>query len=692
MGLARGLAMWRGAIEALLTCVLVFGASLLAAKSAWLSGGTLVVWPADGLIIGLMLAPANRRPWIVMVAGLIGALLAFCLIGRQMVLGVSRVGLMAVAIPLVFLVLRRIMRGRSIAEARVLLPFMVACALLGFATAFIRAVIVHRVWGFPVAQLTLTTAAGTFAGLVVITPLILLLTQPRPEAAVRPIASLKMWSIIALYTCVVIAAFLEPRYPAVYLLPMGLILVAHAVDFTGIVVVILATSIIAASLTFSGHGPIANFSGDVREKILLMQTFLAVIICTTLPFSALRNDRDRLRRSLVAALDDAEAASKAKSAFLAIVSHEIRTPLNGVLGMTQAMAMDELTPVQRERLSVVSNSGESLLLLLNDILDSSKIEAGKLTLETIPFDPVSVVAEVVAQNLSLAEGKGLVLRADTLALEGCYEGDPNRLKQILQNLVSNAIKFTESGGVTIVAGADDGELRFQVSDTGIGIPAEQIGVLFQKFRQVDQSTTRRFGGTGLGLSICRQLAQAMGGEVRVESAVEVGSTFTVTLPLRRSTRAVVEAAPDSVDDRPDLDLRVLAAEDNATNQLVLKTLLGAAGVTPTLVGNGAEAVAAWRDGDWDLILMDVQMPLMDGLMATTEIRKQEAEQGRPRAMIVALTANAMDHHVREYLEIGMDDFLAKPISVGKLFALLTRVQSARASKQALEPSRLDSAA
>ena len=224
---------------------------------------------------------------------------------------------------------------------------------------------------------------------------------------------------------------------------MALILVAHAVDFTGIVVVILVTSVTAVCLTFFGQGPIAHFSENMKEKILLTQAFLAVIICATLPFSALKNDRDRLRRSLVAALDEAKAASQAKSSFLAIMSHEIRTPLNGVLGMAQAIEMDELTPVQRERVAVVRGAGKSLLMLLNDILDLSKVEAGKLTLEMIPFDPARVVAAVVAQNQALATGKGLVIQTDTAGLDGFYEGDPNRLKQIIQNLVSNAIKFTE---------------------------------------------------------------------------------------------------------------------------------------------------------------------------------------------------------------------------------------------------------
>jgi signal transduction histidine kinase/ActR/RegA family two-component response regulator len=435
------------------------------------------------------------------------------------------------------------------------------------------------------------------------------------------------------------------------------------------------TAVISVTLTFSGHGAISHFQGDIREKVLLMQAFLGVVICTTLPFAAVKSDRERLRRSIVAALEQARTASEAKSTFLATVSHEIRTPLNGVLGMAQAMEMDELTPAQRERVAIVRSSGESLLSLLNDVLDLSKIEAGKLTLETIPFDPAKVVEAVVAQSRALAANKGLAIHAETADLEGLYEGDPNRLRQIIQNLVSNAVKFTEFGGVTIIASSRDTGLTIQVRDTGMGIPADKVGKLFEKFRQVDESTTRRFGGTGLGLSICRELAQAMGGEVGVESVEGQGSTFTFVAPLPRSTRAHVEKAAPAGADRPSkVGLRVLAAEDNAINQLVLKTLLGAAGIEPTVVDNGAEAVAAWRDTDWDVILMDVQMPVMDGLTAVKQIRQEETAGARARTMIVALTANAMDHQVRAYLDVGMDDYLAKPIAVDQLFALLERLE------------------
>jgi signal transduction histidine kinase/ActR/RegA family two-component response regulator len=668
-------------------CALAFAAALLAIKSAFLSGGTLVAWPVDGLIIGLMAAPQTKRPWMIMAAGLLGALLAFCLVGKQMILGVSRVGLMTLAIPIVYMTTRFLVRQRSIAEVKALLPFLVVCAAVGFATALVRSVCVHMGWGFPIGPLTLTTAAATFVGDALIAPLILMLAQPHGlEGEDAGSSSLRaqaiIWGVVAVYIVAMTAAFLEPRYPLAYLVPLGLVLVAHVVDFRAMVVVILATAVVSVGLTFTGHGAISRCPGDLKDKVLLTQAFLVVVIFTTLPFSALRADRDRWRRTIAAALATARSASEAKSLFLATISHEIRTPLNGVLGMAQAMSMDELTDAQRERLRVLRESGRSLMWLLNDVLDLAKIEAGEIMLETIPFDPADVIVAIVAQNEVLAADKGLTLQAETQGPLGCYEGDPNRFRQIVQNLVSNAIKFTESGGVSISCAHGDAGLIVQVLDTGIGIPADKHGALFEKFQQADASTTRRFGGTGLGLAISRELARAMNGDVTLKSAPGQGSTFTFLAPLPRSDHARTPPLEPPLETRPrDLDLRVLAAEDNLTNQLVLKTLLGVVGLDPAIVANGAEAVAAWRTADWDVILMDIQMPVMDGPTAVRLIRQEETLSGRRRAMIVALTANTMDHQVREYLEMGMDACLPKPISVGALFALLSECEAGRAAGQ-----------
>lgn len=391
-----------------------------------------------------------------------------------------------------------------------------------------------------------------------------------------------------------------------------------------------------------------------------------------------------MKDDLSLARDAAEAASEAKSAFLATMSHEIRTPLNGVLGMTQAMSMDDLTGPQRERLEVVRESAVALLALLNDVLDLSKIEAGKLDLETIEFDLGEVMRGAHQAFTALANKKGLSFALDSAGAEGVYLGDPTRVRQILYNLLSNAVKFTEQGEIRVQADLDGGGLRLTVTDTGPGIPADKLDLLFAKFTQVDASTTRRYGGTGLGLSICRQLAELMGGGITVQSTVGKGTAFTVVLPLPRVDEArgpavLVAPSPTAVD-RP---LKVLAAEDNTVNQLVLKTLLHHIGVAPVVVGDGAAALEAWEAEAWDLILMDVQMPMLDGVGATRAIRDLERQSGRPHTMIIALSANAMSHQVAGYLDAGMDGHLAKPIEVAKLFEV---VQSA-ARLDAVTPLR-----
>ena len=395
----------------------------------------------------------------------------------------------------------------------------------------------------------------------------------------------------------------------------------------------------------------------------------------------LKESEDRLRQlnlTLERARDDANAANAAKSAFLATMSHEIRTPLNGVLGMAQAMARDELPQIQRERLAVIRQAGETLLALLNDLLDLSRIEAGRLELEDSTVDVEHMVEGAHATFTTLATEKDVSL-AVTVAPEarGVWSGDPTRVRQIVYNLVSNAVKFTDRGEVRVHVSVEASHLLFRVTDTGPGIAPERLGALFQKFVQADTSTTRRFGGSGLGLAICRELATLMGGEIEAASVLGQGSVFTVRLPLTRlgdadglPVREDAFAAPPLRDGSA---LRILAAEDNPMNQLVLRTLLAQVGVEVTCVDNGELAVAAAATGDWDAILMDVQMPVMDGPTATRLIREWERNGNRRRTPIIALTANAMAHHAAEYTAAGMDVLVPKPLELERLLIAIQTV-------------------
>ena len=364
----------------------------------------------------------------------------------------------------------------------------------------------------------------------------------------------------------------------------------------------------------------------------------------------------------------AEQASRAKSVFLANMSHEIRTPLHGILGMTQVMARDLLTDAQRERLAILRRSGDVLLAVLDDILDLSRIEAGRMPINPRDFDLEQTLASACAPFAALAADKGLELTATvTEGASGRWRGDDVRLHQILSNLVSNAVKFTDAGTVTVRADARPGELTVAVQDQGPGLDEAQLDQLFQPFHQADNGVDRRHGGVGLGLSICRRLAILMGGDVTVQTAPGHGARFVVALPLERPAALPEPAAPEARPAFGGRRLSILAAEDNLTNQLILTAMLEPLDAELVVVGDGAQAVAAYTARIPDIVLMDIQMPVRNGLDATRDIRRHEGEQGLAPTPILALSANVMPHQTAEYEAAGIDAVLPKPLDATALF-------------------------
>ncbi|HMK80750.1 MAG TPA: ATP-binding protein, partial [Xanthobacteraceae bacterium] len=408
----------------------------------------------------------------------------------------------------------------------------------------------------------------------------------------------------------------------------------------------------------------------------------------------------RYESGLARARDAAEAGTRSRSEFLAVMSHEIRTPLNAVLGLASVLLDSKLDAEQRRIATALHQSGDNLLGILNDILDFTRLESGRVELEAIPFSPAAIAESAASIAGPSAAAKGLALRIDNdPGLPAALKGDPGRLRQVLLNLLTNAVKFTNRGEIGVAVrclarGAEGATIQWSVTDSGIGIAPDRIGSMFSDFVQADSSVNRRFGGSGLGLAICRRIVDQMGGSIRVSSVPGQGSTFTVevTLPIGEIPAETGALAGDAGErlkariaalGRP---LRLLLAEDNPTNQLVGRQLLRDYDISVSIVGNGAEAVRAVSAFSYDVVLMDMQMPEMNGIQATREIRLHLGAT----LPIIALTANAYPEDVRACLDAGMDSFVAKPVRkralVEAILAALDRASVVGAAPVATEPA------
>ena len=416
-------------------------------------------------------------------------------------------------------------------------------------------------------------------------------------------------------------------------------------------------------LTYRGSDEIGALTDDFRQLAARIREQIAKV-------TASENLQRHYRQS-------AEQASQAKSEFLAKMSHEIRTPLHGVLGMLELLQGNHLPPQQGEHLQLAARSARHLLQVVDEILDFSKIEAGKMELEAAPFDFGELVGDVVALFSPGAAAKGLVMTLTRENIPAALIGDPARLRQVLSNLVSNAVKFTEAGHIRLHCAwqPDPQVLHVALEDSGVGIPADRLQTIFDPFMQSDNSVARTYGGTGLGLSISARIVRLMGGEIELESSLGRGSRFRFSLPLQAATAlpATTEPAPATATNSVRADgAAVLVVEDTPVNQTIIRIGLERMGYRVDTVGNGAEAIRKVEQGDYAVVLMDCHMPGMDGYAATTAIRDFEVRTGRRHLPIIAVTASVTGDEQARCRAAGMDDYLSKPFSIQELDAMLRR--------------------
>ncbi len=660
---------------------------LALAGYAWTTatGGLAVLWLCNGVLAAALLLLS--RPHALAIAGVAVAtdFLSSYFLGGSGALASATIAGLDLAEAFIAATLARRVCGAAldVTRPRRLVRLVVMAILPAtLATGTVGAAALHAIVGTPLLDQWIAWAAGDFLGMTIALPACLLLARPArfetPHG--RPLPRLALIAAIGVGAAMIFAQ--QEIHALILLVVMGVMLSTFVLGPAYVSATILMIAFIAASFTITGSGPVASDEpSDVGRRILVLQMFLMIVTVSGLAAAAMVAERDRSRRSLRRTLEtarharrQADAAAAAKARFLAVMSHEMRTPLNGVLGYAQALeTLPRLPATARGSAGAIRASAEALACLIDDVLDFSQLDASQLRLDPAPADVSEIVQEAASMGRAMVGDKPITVEAaafDTLG--DLHVVDRRRLSQVLLRLTANAIKFTDAGQVrietTVRPGEEEGDLdlfRIVVSDTGIGAPPEAAERLFAPFQQVDGSTTRRHGGAGLGLAISRDLMTLMGGRIGFQPREGGGSSFWIEFPALRAPAA--ETAAPEPDGRP---LRVLVVDDHAVNQEVAKVYLEACGCEIVCCKNGAEAVRAVEDTPFDLVFMDIHMPVMDGIEATRAIRRLPP----PRAAtpIVALTAAATAADVEACIDAGMNAHLAKPIRGDQLAEALMR--------------------
>ncbi len=677
---------WRESLAAAVAIALVY--FVLAKLSIELTRGSdrlAAVWLPNAITVACLLhAPRLNRPLVIALAFL-GNVAANLVVGDGLDIAAALAAANALEIGLAAWLVARFARlPLPLDDPRSHAAVVGAGLAAASVAAFVATLILRPGDWAEAVELWIGWIAPDALGMALAAPSVLILLDfARTRHTFTRAAAIEWLALFVGGTVAMVSIFAQERVPILFLAGPVVVLHAFRQGLLGTAVSVLNIAAIATVATMLGSGPLMLIADDPWLQVVILQAFLVCVFMMGLPVAALLENRRRMLAvlaerecDLIDARERAEQAAQAKTQFLANMSHELRTPMNGVLGFAELLADSERVPEQRKRAELIVESGQSMMRLLNDILDHAKIESGALELVHEPFDLVDLIGHCVSLNSARAEQKNLMLtHSIALDLPRCVVGDSLRLRQVLLNLVGNAIKFTSAGSVLIAARTEGPWLALDVTDTGIGIDPSRHSAVFSRFEQGNNSTTRQFGGTGLGLSISRQLAELMGGSLTLSSFAGAGARFTLKVPFEAA-----EGNPAATTARPGAPAhaagaRLLLVDDHDINRELVSEMLASLGHHVDCSSNGFQAIAAVRSAaqrgePFDLVLMDIQMPDCDGYEAARRIRL--LGHGADPLPILALTANAYPEDVRDALAAGMQDHLAKPISLATLRAALDR--------------------